>query len=127
MSLPQAFSVTATSPTPEVRCIEVSGELDLATVSSLQACVEEGAATDARVIIDLGRCDFIDSSGLACMIEIRDRVEQSGSGRFAICSPHDSVRRIFELTGLSTQLYIAPSRQDALAHLATAAGSVPPA
>lgn len=60
--------------------VALDGELDLATVPSLR---ETGlAALDSpectTLVLDLGGLTFLDSTGIGCWIELRNRAEDDG-------------------------------------------------
>lgn len=118
MSLPPRFSVTVTSPAPDVRCLAVSGELDLATVAGLRACLNDhmGDPLPRTVVVDLTDCPFMDSAGLACLVELWQRLDGSGRGQLILCGLDGSVRRLLDVAGLADRLRLAPDRQAAIAH-----------
>jgi len=99
-----------------VLVIAVSGELDLNTAPRLDELL--GPAVDAAespVVVDLERCEFIDSTGIALIV----RAWQALSDRpgFALCCVDDQVRRLLRITGLESSLPIHPDREAALAEL----------
>jgi anti-sigma B factor antagonist len=62
------FSV-AVVPTHATACIDVTGELDLATAPQLKTALDALASNDTRhVLIDLRGLQFIDSSGLRTLL-----------------------------------------------------------
>jgi anti-anti-sigma factor len=127
MKIPEPFSVTETAPMPEIHCLEISGELDLAEVPALQAHFES-ALNDLReknLLIDLANCEFIDSSGVACLAETWQRTEQSGRGRLAISGVTAQVERTFEVAGLTERLHVASDLAGGVAHLQSAAQAPP--
>jgi len=82
----------------------VSGEVDLATCPQLRdvlaGLVEQGVY---HLIVDLEQVSFLDSSGIGVLISVRRRIrEHGGSLRLTAPSPH--VRRVLELTGITTLL-----------------------
>ena len=128
MKIPPPFSVTSTSPIPEIRCFKVTGELDLATLPALQEQFKtlEHDLSAENVLVDLGDCDFIDSTAIEYITELSQQAEASAAGSFTLCALSAPVRGTFDVSGLTSRLHIAADRADALAHL-QAAGSQPPA
>lgn len=119
---PAPFEATAAQLDDGVRVIAVRGELDLSTASDLESLLEEAIATgDASVLIDLSRCEFIDSTGIALIVRAWQRLDRAaggeGSGRVVICSGNEQVRRVLEITGLELSIPIHETRDDALAAL----------
>lgn len=80
------------------------GELDIATVPILQAEIASLRATGIRrVILDLSRLDFIDSTGLRCIVHTDAEARQFDFSIALIHGP-PAVRRVFELTNPQTQV-----------------------
>jgi anti-sigma B factor antagonist len=102
----------------DVVTLVVFGELDQATVPELHSVlgpvVDDGGAS---LLVDLSDCEFIDSSGLAAFVAVRERVTATEGRGFAVCCPDSQVRRLLELTGLDRAMGLAESRDEALAAL----------
>lgn len=73
--------------------ISVVGELDLSTAPQLEECLQTATAT-TNVLVDLGACEFIDSTGIAVLVRMAEgrpkpctdralRSEAAGSPSFA--------------------------------------------
>jgi anti-sigma B factor antagonist len=96
--LPHEFSIAVHPDRREV-VVAPSGELDLSCVDALDAEVRElRAAGFDRVVIDLRRLEFIDSSGLRILLSLRNDAERAGHELALVRGPRD-VDRLFELTG----------------------------
>jgi anti-sigma B factor antagonist len=80
--------------------IRPSGELDVATVGTLEARIHE--ARDAgfrRLIVDLRGLEFMDSTGLTLLT--RWTLESRRDGfEFAVVPGGERIQRLFELSGL---------------------------
>jgi anti-sigma B factor antagonist len=76
--------------------IAIKGEVDLSNASVLQAQIDEilGAGVK-RVVLDLSSLTFIDSSGIAVLVRLHNRV-----GSVQVRNPTAAVRRIIKVTGL---------------------------
>ncbi|HEX4307557.1 MAG TPA: STAS domain-containing protein [Solirubrobacterales bacterium] len=92
--------------------IRIEGELDLAVAGQLDEAI--AAAGAERILIDLGPCEFIDSSGIAVILRA-DHLARERGGRVLIHSAVDQVRRILFLTGLDATGLIYSDRAEALA------------
>ena len=68
----------------------------------------------AKLVIDLTRVSYIDSSGLAVLIDVMQGVEEYG-GIFAIAGMQETVRSIFEIARLDQVFRIFPNVESALA------------
>ena len=96
--------------------IAVEGELDMNTAADLERELEAplGPAREP-LLIDLSRCEFIDSTGIALLV--RSWQAREDDGGFAICGVGDQVRRVLDITGLEETIPTHPDREQALARL----------
>ncbi len=94
--------------------IQVEGELDMNTAPQLERRLEAPlAAPDSNLLIDLSRCEFIDSTGIALIVRAWQKLDE----RFSLCGIGDQVKRVLDVTGLEATIPTHPSRDDALAQL----------
>ena len=94
--------------------ILVEGELDMNTAPQLERQLDAPlAASDANLLIDLSRCEFIDSTGIALIVRAWRKLDD----RFSICGIGDQVKRVLDVTGLEATIPMHPSRDDALAQM----------
>ena len=111
-SSPYPLAMSETVP-PNVLPLE--GEIDLHVSPAISASLK--TITDAKpkqVIVDLAKVSYIDSSGLAVLIEAMQNVVGYG-GRFALSGLQESVRPIFEIARLDQVFQIFPDVEAALA------------
>lgn len=66
------------------------------------------------LVVDLSRVTYIDSSGLAVLIEAMQKTDEYG-GKFALAAPQENVRSIFEIARLDQVFRIYPDVDSALA------------
>lgn len=91
------------------RRVSVVGELDLANAPELAGRIARlGGPASAPVEIDLSGVSFIDGSGLRVLLAAADALDPSGGPGLRLVNPSRSVRRLFELTGMSDRLGPAP-------------------
>src|SRR5690349_9557149 len=84
--------------------IRVAGELDFSNVAALKTAVTSAtAAKPERLVFELGGLRFIDSAGVAALVEAVELVPH-----VALSRPSPPVRRVVELTGLTNVLAIEP-------------------
>jgi anti-anti-sigma factor len=119
---PAPFEASVVQLEDGIRVIAVRGELDLSTASELEGPLEDAVSSgDASVLIDLSECEFIDSTGIALIVRIWQRLDRAadgdGHGRVVICSYNDQVRRVLDITGLELSIPIHSTRDEALAAL----------
>lgn len=103
-----------------VDVLMVEGEIDVATAPRLLAALNDAVAEAVgSVIIDLTSVDFMDSTGLALLINAHRRLSRQRKG-FAVVCPDGPLWRVFELTDMLDMLRVCPDRQSAQDALATA-------
>ena len=110
-----AFAATPVPRQHHPNVLPLEGEIDLhvspAVTESLNAMTEK---KPERIVIDLSRATYIDSSGLAALILAMQRVEAYG-GRFFLTGLHETMRSIFETSRLDQIFQIFPDVDAALA------------
>jgi anti-sigma B factor antagonist len=94
--------------------IAVEGELDLSVGEQLQEAIE--AADSGSLLIDLARCTFIDSTGIAVFLRAR-RLRGEEGGSLVLHSPTRQVLRVLTVTGLTGDGLLYRDRDAALAAL----------
>ena len=95
-----------TSPRETVFPLE--GEIDLHMSPGVNASLREIIAREpARLLVDLSRVSYVDSSAIAVFIEAMQRVEKYG-GTFGLIGLQESVRSIFEFAQLNQVFKIFP-------------------
>jgi len=88
--------------------LPLEGEIDLHVspnvTASLKLMIEK---KPRQLIVDLSRVTYIDSSGLAALIEGMQNVEQYG-GKFVLAGLQETIRTIFEIARLDQVFQIFP-------------------
>jgi anti-anti-sigma factor len=88
--------------------IALSGDLDLAGVPALRDAVARVVDTSVRqIVIDCAALSFIDSSGLGCLVEIRNQAGADGRSLELTRVPPAAARTI-TIGGLAEVLGIDP-------------------
>jgi anti-sigma B factor antagonist len=97
--------------------VEVTGQVDLYAAPEfkerISRVIDRGAS---RVIVDLSRVTFMDSTGLGVLVGALKRIRAASADLLLIVTDYD-IERLFELTGLDGTFRIYRSRDDALEHL----------
>jgi anti-sigma B factor antagonist len=97
--------------------LPLEGEIDLHVspnvTASLQMMIEK---KPPQLVVDLARVSYIDSSGLAALIEGMQNVQEYG-GKFALASLQEPVRTIFDIARLDQVFKIFPDAKAALAEM----------
>ena len=101
-----------------MRILAVTGELDLHTAPQLEERLE---SAKGGLLVDLSRCEFIDSTGIGLIVRTWQRLDTGLDGgdacRFALCGLGDQVQRLLEITGLESSLPTYAARDEAVAKL----------
>jgi anti-sigma B factor antagonist len=77
--------------------VSLSGRFDAAETQSFHSTIRDGFDNIMNLVLDLGKLDFIDSTGLGAIITLLKRVsEKEKDIRIANLNP--KVRMVFEIT-----------------------------
>jgi anti-sigma B factor antagonist len=105
-------------PTPRrdrSNVLALKGEIDLhvspSVTASLDSMIEK---KPERLVVDLSGVTYIDSAGLAALIQAMQRVEGYG-GKFLLAGLQETVRSIFEISRLDQVFQIFSDADAALA------------
>jgi anti-sigma B factor antagonist len=94
--------------------VALAGELDLYNAHTVrEALLDEAGRKPERLVIDLSKVTFIDSTGLGVLIEARTRLQNRGA--FLLASPGLETRRALEISGLDRHFAVHETLDDALA------------
>jgi len=95
--------------------LTLRGEIDVYTAPRLrQAIIDlvDGGAT--RVVVDMEKVDFLDSTGLGVLVGGLKRVKLK-EGSLSIVATQDKILKIFDITGLNKIFDIHATVDDAVA------------
>jgi anti-sigma B factor antagonist len=99
---------------PDVVVIRFDGRLDFLSASDARKqfsdAVQEGGR---RLVVDLGKVTFIDSSGLGALVGGLKSARQAG-GDLRIASPSEQAKSLLKLTSLDQVFRAHPTLDDAL-------------
>lgn len=116
---PAPFDVQTEELDGGIRVFTVRGELDMNTASELEQALD-GALEDeeAAVMLDLSKCEFIDSTGIALIVRTWQRLDRDagngGKGKFVLCCVNHQVRRLLKITGVESSITLHEQREAAL-------------
>ena len=98
----------------KVTVIVLEGELDVSSAPTLkelmQKLIDEGKR---QFLMDLGKVDFIDSSGLGIFVNAYKRIRSAG-GEMKFLKPQEPVRKVFSLTQTDKVFPIYETLEEAL-------------
>jgi anti-sigma B factor antagonist len=94
--------------------VTLAGELDLYNAHELrEALVAECERGPDRLVVDLSRVVFVDSTALGVLIEARTKLANRRA--FLLAAPAVATRRALEISGLDRHFGIHETLEDALA------------
>ncbi|HCC70261.1 MAG TPA: anti-anti-sigma factor [Bacteroidales bacterium] len=67
---------------------------------------------EKNIILDLGKCEYCDSSGLSAIL-VANRLCKNAGGTFVLCGLNDAVERLITISQLDTVLNITNTVSDA--------------
>jgi anti-sigma B factor antagonist len=98
--------------------LQIEGEIDLHASPTLRAELHQLAEAETPlVLIDFSGVQYIDSSGLATLIEYVRDCKPYG-GKIALFALQPKVKMVFELVRLNELFTLADSKESALAAVA---------
>jgi anti-sigma B factor antagonist len=92
----------------------VEGEIDINTSPNVKKSFDKliGAKTP-KIIVNLSRVTYVDSSGLATLVEILKNMRSYG-GKLKLSNMSSKVKSLFEITKLEKLFDIAVSEEEAI-------------
>ena len=90
---------------------QVSGEINISTSPELRKQFEKQTAK--KVVVDLEKVNYVDSSGLATLVEMLKKTRSQG-GSLGLSGMSDKVRSLFEITKLDKLFLIAKNQDEAV-------------
>jgi anti-anti-sigma factor len=95
-----AFALSEKDIWPGCREIEVEGELDLAVSEHLRAAIERATEERHHLLLNLSRCDFIDASALAVLVQGHHGLREHDR-QLLLYGVQGQVRRLLAKTGVA--------------------------
>jgi len=94
--------------------VRLAGELDLYNAHEVRAVLlDESGKGPERLVVELSRVTFVDSTALGVLIEARAKLPNKQG--FLVAGPQVEARRALEVSGLDRHLGVYDSVDDALA------------
>lgn len=99
----------------DIQILDVNGEIDLYNAPEIKDLINKLIEEKKySVIINLDRVSYIDSSGIGALISSLSNLKKYQGG-LKIINVSGSVRKVFELTKLTSFFEIYDNEQDAIA------------
>lgn len=84
----------------DIVSIEVTGPIIASESPKLRSLISDVLDNQKKLAIDLSKCDYMDSSGLATLVEAVQLAEQDKMSFRMVGTLSDKVRHLFEITRL---------------------------
>ena len=97
-----------------VLVFQVNGEINISTSPELKKQFEKQPSK--KVVVDLEKVSYIDSSGLATLVEILKRTKSQG-GSLGLSGMSDKVKSLFEITKLDKLFLIFVNQDEAVSRV----------
>jgi len=98
----------------DINFCKIEGEININTSPQLRKSFEDVIkAGTKKIIVDFSSVPYIDSSGLATLIELFQRLKKT-DGKLRICNMSEKVRNVFEVTKLHKLFEIYEGKESAL-------------
>jgi len=106
-----------TESAPPLNLVHVAGEVDLSWSQDVRTTILKALGEGKPVAVVLSQVSYIDSSGIAALVEGLQTAKQRGI-RFGLVSPSASVRAVLELARLDRVFTVLESVAHAHTELA---------
>ena len=97
-----------------VAVFQVEGEINISTSPDLRKQFEKQSLK--KIVVDLEKVSYIDSSGLATLVEILKRTKSQG-GSLGLAGLSDKVRSLFEITKLDKLFQVSRTQDEAVSRV----------
>ena len=97
-----------------VMVFQVNGEINISTSPDLKKQFEKQPSK--KIVVDLEKVSYIDSSGLATLVEILKKTKLQG-GSLGLAGMSDKVRSLFEITKLDKLFLVFKSQDEAVSRV----------
>ncbi len=98
----------------EISVFQVSGEINISTSPDLKKHFEKQPSK--KVVVCLEKVTYIDSSGLATLVEILKKTRSQG-GALGLAGMSEKVKSLFEITKLDKLFSIFSKQDEAIAKI----------
>ncbi len=101
---------------PGLSIIDLHGDIHALAEKTLNAAYHQAAAANPAVLLNFSRVEYINSTGLALIVNLLIQARRSGH-RLLACGLKDHFIRTFEITRLTDFIQIFPDEPGAIKSL----------
>jgi anti-sigma B factor antagonist len=96
-----------------ITIVDVSGDIDMGTSPGLRKMLLESLETTSRLVVNLREVRYIDSSGIASLVEVLMKARRSQK-QLVLFGLNKAVQEVLQLTRLTTIFEIRKTEEEAL-------------
>lgn len=101
----------------DVTIVKPSGRIDATALQSFSACIAKAVDDGSKkILVDFTETEYMSSAGIRSLMEGLRRVEEV-NGTFAVCSPNENMRELFDVIRLDQVVKIYNSDFEAIDQL----------
>jgi anti-sigma B factor antagonist len=93
--------------------VDVSGDIDMGTSPGLRKLLLDSLSKTARLVVNMGEVRYIDSSGIASLVEVLMKARNSQK-QLVLFGLNKTVQEVLQLTRLTTVFEIRATEEEAL-------------
>jgi anti-anti-sigma regulatory factor len=95
--------------------VSISSPLDLASVASWEAALENGAGRSHMLVVDLTGCTFLDTAGVAMLFRLHQRFADKRHAVLFVTKPGSAPDHVLRLVRADAKIPVVRSLHTALA------------
>jgi len=88
--------------------VRFAGEIDVAAEERAWAVLDEAIRASSRIVVDMRRVSFMDSTGIGLLLRARQLVVRESSGHVVLRAAPRQVLHLLEVTGLVDHFAMEP-------------------
>jgi anti-sigma B factor antagonist len=104
---------TATRQQSESTIVDVTGDIDMGSSPGLRKFLLDTLKSASRLVVNLGEVRYIDSSGIASLVEVLMKARDSKK-QLVLFGLNRNVQEVLQLTRLTAVFEIRETEEDAL-------------
>lgn len=105
--MPEALEIAETPLAGGHRQLSLTGELDLATAPRVAMALAQARTRRSSVILDLTACGFVDSTGLALIVNTWREFDETPDIELLVVAAGGQVARLLRISGVSDHIPVA--------------------
>ena len=108
------MEITTREVSDAVVVLEIAGDIDIYNTGDLKTIINKVVEDGKKhIVFDMSQVPYIDSSGIGALIATLTKLKKAG-GSLKIIRAHDSVKKVFELTKMTSFFEIYDSEEEAM-------------